>query len=98
MLSCHRLRNIVLCWLRPELSSVAWSTGAQLMIFFCFRIPVVVFGSPGMGYSTVRYHVVSVKSASLLLQSFKSCCVFFYVNRDDSFTSKKVIIQIIKTT
>ena len=24
-------------WLGPELSSVAWSTGAQLIIFFCFR-------------------------------------------------------------
>ena len=24
-------------WLVPELSSVAWSTGAQLIIFFCFR-------------------------------------------------------------
>ena len=30
------------------LSSVVWSTGAQLMIFFCFRFPVVLFGRPGV--------------------------------------------------
>ena len=30
-------------WFRPELSSVAWSTGAQLIIFFCFRFSVVLF-------------------------------------------------------
>ena len=35
-------------WLGPELSSVAWFTGAQLMIFFCFRFPVVLFGIPGI--------------------------------------------------
>ena len=29
-------------------SSVAWSTGAQLMIFFCFRFPVVLFDRPGI--------------------------------------------------
>ena len=29
------------------LSSVAWSTGVQLMIFLCFRFPVVMIGSPG---------------------------------------------------
>ena len=31
-----------------ELSSGAWSTGAQLMIFFCFRFPVVLFDRPGI--------------------------------------------------
>ena len=35
-------------WLGPELSSVAGSTGAQLMIFFCFRFPVVLFDKPGI--------------------------------------------------
>ena len=30
------------------LSSVAWSIGAQLTIFVCFRFPVVLFGSPGI--------------------------------------------------
>ena len=34
--------------LGTELSSVAWSTRAQLMIFFCFRFPVVLFGRPGI--------------------------------------------------
>ena len=26
---------------------VTWSTGAQLMIFFCFGFPMVLFGRPG---------------------------------------------------
>ena len=30
-------------WLGPELSSVAWSNGAQLIIFFYFRFSVVLF-------------------------------------------------------
>ena len=34
--------------LGPELSSVAWSTGAQLIIFFCFRFSVVLFDRPGI--------------------------------------------------
>ena len=29
-----------------RLSSVAWSTGAQLIIFFCFRFSVVLFDRP----------------------------------------------------
>ena len=32
-------------YLTGALSSVAWSTGAQLMVFFCFRFPVL-FGRP----------------------------------------------------
>ena len=27
--------------------SVAWSTGTQLMTFFCFRFQEMLFGSPG---------------------------------------------------
>ena len=38
-----RPKAIHFSWLGPKLSSVAWSTGAQLMIFFCFRFPVVLF-------------------------------------------------------
>ena len=34
--------------LGPELSSIAWSTGAQLIIFFCFRLSVVLFDRPGI--------------------------------------------------
>ena len=35
-------------WLGPELSSVARSTGAQLIIFFCFRFPVLLFNRAGI--------------------------------------------------
>ena len=38
-----RHKAIHFSWLGPELSSVARSTGAQLMFFFCFRFPVVLF-------------------------------------------------------
>ena len=34
--------------LGPEPSSFAWSTGVQLMIYFCFRFSVVLFGRPGI--------------------------------------------------
>ena len=34
--------------LGPELSSVAWSTGTQLIIFICFRFSVVSFDRPGI--------------------------------------------------
>ena len=32
-----RPKAIHFSWLGPEFSSVAWSTGDQLIIFFCFR-------------------------------------------------------------
>ena len=35
-------------WLGPELSSVAWSTGAQMIFFFCFRFSVALFDRPGI--------------------------------------------------
>ena len=38
---------ILVGWDR-SFSSVAWSTGAQLMVFFCFRFPVVLFDRPGI--------------------------------------------------
>ena len=37
---------VMVGWDRSS-SSVAWSTGAQLMIFFCFRSPAVLFDRPG---------------------------------------------------
>ena len=43
-----RPKAIQFSWLGPELSSVAWSTGAQLVIFFCFRFSVVLFDRPGI--------------------------------------------------
>ena len=48
------------------LSSVILFTGAKLMIFICFSFPVVLFDAQG---STVRQHVVSAESSSLLLHS-----------------------------
>ena len=39
---------ILVGWLGPELSPVAWSTGAQLIILFCFRFSVVLFDRPGI--------------------------------------------------
>ena len=41
-----RPKAIYFSWLGPERSSVAWSTGAQLIIFFCFRYLVVLFDRP----------------------------------------------------
>ena len=38
---------ILVCWDRSS-SSVAWSTGAQLIILFCFRFQVVLFHRPGI--------------------------------------------------
>ena len=43
-----RPKAILFSWLGPELSSLAWSTGAQLIIFFCFRFSVVLFDRPGI--------------------------------------------------
>ena len=42
--------------LGSELSSVAWSTGAQLIIFFCFRFPVVLFGLNFYFICTIQIH------------------------------------------
>ena len=38
---------ILVGWDRSS-SSIAWSNAAQLMIFFCFRFPVVLFDRPGI--------------------------------------------------
>ena len=51
-----------------ELSSVAWSTGAELIIFFCFRFLMVLFDRPGS--PSVIEHIVSVESSSLILHSY----------------------------
>ena len=50
--------------------SVAWDTLAQLMIFFCYRFLVMLFGSPGI--SNCHATIVFVKkSSSSLLHSIK---------------------------
>ena len=54
-------------------SSVAWSTGAQLMIFVCFRFPVVLFDRQGISICQATRCIV--ESWSLLF------------HRDDSLTS-----------
>ena len=47
-------------WLGPELSSVAWSTGAQLIIFFCFRFSVVLFDRPGISNRNATHCICRV--------------------------------------
>ena len=63
-----RPKAIHFSWLGPDLSSVAWSTGAQLIIFFCFRCSVVCLTDQGS--LSVMQHIVSVESSSLLLHSY----------------------------
>ena len=60
---------ILVGWDRSS-SPVASSTGAQLMIFFYFRFPLVLFDRPGI--SSVMQHVVSVESSSLLFHSIET--------------------------
>ena len=42
------------------LSSVSWSTGAQLMIFFCFGFPALLFDRPGISICHVTRCVCRV--------------------------------------
>ena len=57
-------------WLGPELSSVAWSTGAQLIIFFCSDFQWCCLTDQGS--PSVMQHIVSVESSSLLLHSYSA--------------------------
>ena len=43
-----RPKAIHFSWSGTGLSSVAWSTGTQLIIFFCFRFSGVLFDRPGI--------------------------------------------------
>ena len=78
-----RPKAIHFSWLGPELSSVAWSTGAQLIIFFCFRFSVVLFDRPG----------ISIRNATHSYLSSPRLCFFIVisldlsVDREDSLTS-----------
>ena len=63
-----RPKAIHFSWLGPELSSDAWSTGAQLIFFFCFGFSVVLFDRPG----------ISIRHATLYLLSPRLC--FFVVS------------------
>ena len=55
-----RPKAIHFSWLGPELSSVAWSTGAQLIIFFCFRFSVVLFDRPGISIRHAIHYICRV--------------------------------------
>ena len=55
-----RPKAIHFSWLGPELSSVAWSTGAQLIIFFCFRFSVVLFDRPGISIRNATHCICRV--------------------------------------
>ena len=82
-----RPKAIHFSWLGPELSSVAGSIGAQLVIFFCFRFPVVLFDRPG----------ISICHALTLL--IPRICFFIVINvdlivdREDSLTSKRIVMR-----
>ena len=55
-----RPKVIHFSWLGPELSSVAWSTGAQLIIFFRFRFSVVLFDRPGISIRNATHCICRV--------------------------------------
>ena len=55
-----KAKAIHFSWLGRELSSVAWSTGAQLIIFFCFRFSVVLFDRPGISISHATHCICRV--------------------------------------
>ena len=62
-----RPKAIHFSWLEPELSSVAWSTGAQLIIF---ASDIQWCCLTDQGSPSVMQHIVSVESSSLLLHSY----------------------------
>ena len=57
--------------------SVAWSTTAQLMTFFCFRFPEVLFGSPGhdLHLSSITLNLLSPQLSFFMALK---CYLFVY--------------------
>ena len=55
-----RPKAILFSWLGPELSSVAWSIGAQLIVFFCFRFSVVLFDRTGISIRNATHCICRV--------------------------------------
>ena len=55
-----RPKAIHFSWLGPDVSSVAWSTGVQLIIFFCFRFSVVLFHRPGISIRNATHCICRV--------------------------------------
>ena len=74
---------ILVGWDRSS-STVALSTGAQLMIFFCFRFPVVL--DLHLSYNTL--YLLSPRLCFFMLLRCDLC-----VYRDDSLTSYRVIMR-----
>ena len=74
------------CWDRSA-SSVAWSTGAQLMIFFCFRFSVVLW-TRDLHPSCNRLYVLSLRLCFFVV-SIRDLCVY----HDDSWTIWRVIMR-----
>ena len=68
-------------WLRLNpILPVAWSFGAQLVLFFyTFYTPVVLFNMPDARDLQVSQYIVSVESSSLILHRSYPWCVFPYV-------------------
>ena len=60
--------------------SIAWSSFAQLMKFFCSRFLVMLFGSPGISNCPCLCYFIVLKPD-------------LFIHHDDSFMSKRVIMQ-----
>ena len=65
-----RPKAIHFSWLRTELSSIAWSTGARLVIFFASDFQWCCLADQGS--PPVTQHAVFVESLSLLIHSIKA--------------------------
>ena len=62
-----RPKAIHFSWLGPELSSVVWSSGAKLIIFFCFRFSEVLFDRPGISIRHAAHCICRVLAFASLL-------------------------------
>ena len=70
--------------------SVAWSITAQLMTFFCFGFPEVLFGSPGhdLHLSSITLNLLSPQLSFFMVLK---CNLFVY--RGNSLMNSRVIMQ-----
>ena len=70
--------------------SVAWSTGTQLMTFFCFRFQEMLFGSPGHDLNLSR---ITSNMLSLQLCFFMELTCDLIVYRGNLLTNSRVVMQ-----
>ena len=63
--------------------SVAGPTGVQLLVFFCFSVPFVLFDTPGISRCRLQ-HDVCVESSSFFIIV---CIRDLIVSRDDPLMS-----------